>query len=197
MTMTHEELIAHMQESSRVRRLPLEKAGECIDGPLYGLDRLMFGLQHFVHIWQGNDCMRLEYRSPCYEKYAFRNDRTFVVTSSIFSKEQDVTFGCRGLVSEAGAIICWESLTRTRDPYLALWANKARSLCMVAKDVTRTIDGKTFNGQIIHYTDPVRYSRFEFRSGCVGLQGEALGPSIEEVAEILKNLRVLNDKKNG
>lgn len=193
--MTHEEQIAHMKESSRVGRLPLEEAGECIDGPLYGLDRPVFGLQHFMHIWQGNDCMRLEYHSPQYAEYAFQNDRTFTITNTIFVDGQDVTFGCRGLKSEAGAILFWNFPTRRGDPQLAMFASKAKSLRLIAKDVALPIDGKTFNGEITHFTDPVRYSCFEFRSGCVGLQGEALGPSIEEVAEILKSLRVLNAKQ--
>ena len=189
------ELEALIRKSIMLRKLPLEEAMTHINGPLYGLTEEVFGLQHYTHIWQYENCMRLEYFSPRYAKYAFRNDRTFVVTTSIFAEEQNGAFGGFASVLDAGCVILVNCPVNDRASFVALFADKEKSLRMVAKDAVVTIDGKSFKGSVTHYTAPVRYSSFEFYYGRVGIQGEALGPSIEELIQIVESLHDLNGKE--
>jgi hypothetical protein len=70
-----------------------------------------------------------------------------------------------------------------------------RSHRLVVKDATFTIDGKSFKGSVIHYTAPVRYSSFMLYHGRTELKGEALGPSIEELIQIVESLHDLNGKE--
>lgn len=192
---TPEELEARMKKSFLLQRQTLEQARTHINGPLYGLTEEVFGLQHYVHIWQHDNCMQLEYLSPRYAQYAFRNDRTFVVTTRIFADKQNVAFGSFASVLEAGCVILVNCPVNDRASFVALFADKEKSLRMVAKDAVVTIDGKSFKGSVTHYTAPVRYSSFEFYYGRVGIQGEALGPSIEEVIQIVESLHDLNGKE--
>jgi hypothetical protein len=188
------ELEALVWKASKLRSLPLEQSRTHINGPLYGLTEEVFGLQHYAHMWQYENCMRLEYLSPRYAKYAFRNDRTFLVTTRIFADEQNVAFGSFASVLEAGCVILVNCPVNDRASFVALFADKEKSLRMVAKDAMVTIDGKSFKGSVTHYTAPVRYSSFEFYYGCVGIQGEALGPSIEELIQIVESLHDLKGK---
>ena len=172
-----------------IRRMPLKEALAYATKPVYGLTEEVFGLQHEAHSWRN---MSIGYRSPLYAQYAFRNDRTFVVETRIFEEEQNVAFGFFRSVIEAGNVIFAVCPVPDSVEFVNLFAAREKSLRIVTKDAALSIDGKPFKGDIMHYTDPVRYSSFTFYHERIGLQGEALGPSIEEVAEIIKSLRVLN-----
>ena len=179
---------------SMIMFLPLEEAITYVNGPLYGLTEEVCGLQHTAHMWGSANWMRLEYQSPCYEQYRFRHDRTFAVATRIFAEEQKVAFGVFASVLEAGCVILVNCPVNDRASFVALFADKAKSLRVVAENATLSIAGKRFNGNITHYTAPVRYSSFMLYNGQVGLQGEALGPSIEELIQIVESLHDLNGK---
>jgi hypothetical protein len=63
----------------------------------------------------------------------------------------------------------------------------------VAKDATFTIDGKRFTGMVEHYPK-VCYSAFSLLHGIINVYGEMLGPSIEELIQIVESLHDLNGK---
>jgi hypothetical protein len=192
--MAHDEMMPPILESARIARLPLEEAMMHIDGPLYGLEEPVFGLEHDAHIWRGDDCIRLEYRSPHYAEYAFRNDSTFVVTNRIFAEEQNGISNSIGLALETGSVLLPGCPYPNQASFVDLFERKAKSMRMVAEKATLIIAGKSFTGRVTHYTAPVHYSSFRLCNGCIGLQSEALGPSIEEATEIIKSLRFLNDE---
>jgi hypothetical protein len=171
--------------------LPLEEAKTYVNGPLYGLTEEVFGLQHTEHMWQFENCMRLEYLSPRYEQYRYRHDQTFVVTTWPFGGEISPLASSH---LEAGTALFITLHVIGGDALVSRLPDQDRSHCLVAKDATFTIDGKNFKGDVTHYTAPVRYSSFTLYHERIGLNGEALGPSIEELIQIVESLHDLNSK---
>jgi hypothetical protein len=197
MTLTPEELEAHLRKSHMLADQPIEQARTSINGPLYGLTEEVFGLQYYAHIWQHEDCMRLEYLSPRYEQYRYRYDQTFVVTTRLFGEDEKLPDPPGDLhpppVLQAGALVIPVRLPG-EDTFSSRLPGRDRSHRLVAKDATFTIDGSLFKGSVIHYTASVRYSSFMLYHGRIELTGEALGPSLEELIQIVESLRDLNSK---
>ncbi len=186
MMFTPEELEAHLRKSHMLADQPLEQARTSINGPLYGLTEEVFGLQYYVHIWQHEDCMRLEYLSAHYKPYRYRHDRTFVVTTRLFGEDEKLPDPLGDLhsppVLETGALVIPVRFPG-EDTFSSRLPGRDQSHRLVAKDATFTIDGSLFKGSVIHYTTPVRYSSFMLYHGRIELTGEALGPSIEELIQ--------------
>lgn len=57
------------------------------------------------------------------------------------------------------------------------------------------LDGIHFIGEINYYPDPLFFAIFAIRSAHTQLLGQTCGPSLEEVYELVKSLRVLNRKQ--
>jgi hypothetical protein len=195
MTFTPEEALAHHEKSMMIRRLSLEQAVQYVNGPVYGLTEELFSLQYTQHAWQSENSMGLCYLSPRYKEYRFRHDQTFVVRTHLFGEDENVAFVERRNSIQAGCIMIVKYCPLPDSaPYVDLFANRDKSLRVVAEKATLTIDGKNFKGDVTHYTAPVRYSSFTLYHEHIGLKGEALGPSIEELIQILESLHVLNGK---
>ena len=176
--------------------LPLEQAMTYVNGPLYGLTEEVCGLQHKEHIWQKENCMRFEYYSPCYEQYRYRQDQTFVVTTCLLVEaEVQPWLPIPPPSLQAGNILFITTRVIGGNAIVSRLPNQDRSHSLMAKDATFTIDGKSFKGNVTHYTAPVRYSSFLLYHGRILLQGEALGPSLEESIQILESLHDLNGKE--
>jgi hypothetical protein len=197
MTLTPEELEAHLRKSHMLADQPLEQARTSINGPLYGLTEEVLGLQYYAHIWQHEDCMRLEYLSPHYEQYRYRHDRTFVVTTRLFGEDEKLPGPPGDLhsspVLEAGALVIPVRLPG-ENTFSSRLPGRDRSHRLIAEKATFTVDGSLFKGSVIHYTAPVRYSSFMLYHGRIELKGEALGPSLEELIQIVESLHDLNGK---
>jgi hypothetical protein len=172
----------------------LEQARTYVNGSLYGLTEEVFGLQHSRHIWQFGNYMRLEYLSPRYEQYRYKFDRSFVITTYLFGENERPVFGVITYAIEAGVVLFTTTRMIGGDALMNRLPDQDRSQYLTAKDATFTIDGKSFKGDITHYTAPVRYSSFTLYHGRIGLKGEALGPSLEELIQIVESLRDLNGK---
>jgi hypothetical protein len=181
-------------EAYRIRMIPLEEALAYATKPVYGLTEEVFGLQHDRHSWRLDGEMFIAYRSPLYAQYAFRNDETFVVQTRIIEEGKKVAFGLFRSSIEA-ARVAFDAGPDINPEFVELFEAKEKSVRIAAEKAALNIDGDSFKGSILHYTAPVRYSRFTFHSERVGLQGEALGPSIEELIQILESLHVLNGKE--
>jgi hypothetical protein len=178
-----------------IGRLPLAEAMTHINSPLYGLTEEVLGLQYTQHVWQSENSMGLSYLSPRYKEYRFRHDETFMVRTHLFGEDENVDFGGWRNLMGAGCIMIVKSCPLPESaPYVDLFANRDKSLRVVAEKATLTIDGKNFKGSVVHYTAPVRYSSFMLYHERIGLKGEALGPSIEELIQIVESLHDLNSK---
>jgi hypothetical protein len=129
--------------------------------------------------------MHISYYSPYYKKYRDAIDqRSLSVTTRLFNDEK---------------------LARMEDDYIPRRLKMGIDLDhkqhpeqdsfphFVAKDTTFTIDGKCFTGTIEHYAK-VRYSAFSLFHGVINVYGEMLGPSLEEIIEIVQSLHDLNGK---
>jgi hypothetical protein len=177
------EWVALSREVFMITSLPLGEVKTYVNAPLFGLTEEVYGLQHtgqgLQGETQGENCigyLRLKYLSPRYKQYRrYRHDQTFVVATCLFPKDVRPLFGCG-----------WSMLEPICIP--------GSSFHMMAKDATFTIDGKNFKGRVIHYTAPVRYSSFTLYHERIGLTGEALGPSLEELIQIVESLHDLNSK---
>lgn len=143
--------------------------------------------------------MCLYYLSARYAQYQYKGDRTFVVTTRLFREDEKLP----GLPSdlhpppvlqEGNAVFnATRVVERYRHPFNL--AGVDRMPCFLAEKATFTIDGKSFKGSVIYYTTSVRYSSFVLYHGRIELQGEALGPSIEELIEIVESLHDLNGQE--
>jgi hypothetical protein len=198
MKLEPEEIEARMKKTIMLRRLPLEQTKTYINGPLYGLTEDVFGLQHSKHIWQFENCIRLEYLSPRYEQYRYKDDQTFIVTTCLFGEDEELP--------AIPLILCPSCTLKAGQQFMIVHHPDGRTLggdlpgldqChrLVANDTVLTIDGKSFKGNIIHYTEPVRFSRFILYNERIKLDVEALGPSIEELIQIVESLHDLNGKE--
>jgi hypothetical protein len=177
-----------------IRSLPLEEAMTYINAPIFGLTEEVCGLQHTgqgLQVVCGIDLLRLEYLSPRYEQYRYRDDQTFVVTTCLFPKDVHPLFGCRTTMLQVECVV--GSSFRMIDGDAV--PDRNRSHRLIAKDATFTIDGKNFKGDVTHDTAPVRYSSFTLYHERIGLRGAAAGPSIEELIQILESLHDLNGKE--
>jgi len=192
---TPEELEAHRRKSLMLADQPLEQARTAINGPLYGLTGELFDLECTEHIWQFGNCMLLTYLSPRYAQYRYKNDQTFVVTTRLFGEDEHPLFVLFSPVLQAGNAVFHATrvVERYRHPFNL--AGVDRMHCFLAEKATFTIDGKSFKGDVTHYTAPVRYSSFTLYHGRIGLEGEALGPSIDELIQIMESLHDLNGKE--
>ena len=175
--------------------LPLAEAMTYINSPLYGLTEEVLGLQYTQHTWQSENSMRLSYLSPRYKEYRFRHDQTFVVQTYLFGEDENVDLGGRTNSIGAGCIMIVKDCPLPDSaPYVDLFAKRDKSLRVVAEKAMLTIEGKNFKGSAVHYTAPMRYSSFMLYHERIGLKGEALGPSLEELIQIVEGLHDLNSK---
>jgi hypothetical protein len=195
---TREELEAHARKSSMLRRLPLEQAKTYINGPLYGLTEEVVGLVRTEHRWQCENCMRFDYLSSRYSEYSFDNDPTFMVITRLFGEDEKLP-GPPGDLHPPPRFQAGQQFTIMHLPDGRTVGGRlpGQDRChrLIAKDATFTVDGKSFKGGIIHYTAPVRYSSFMLYHRRIELKGEALGPSIEELIQIVESLHDLNGKE--
>ena len=175
---------AFRRKVTMISFLPLEEAMTYVNGPLYGLAEEVCGLQHTGHMWQFENCMRLEYRSPRYEQYKYRHDQTFLITTCISGEDENQPGLFASPHLEAGGLL-----------FVGRFPGQDQIFHFVAKDASFTIDGKCFKGEVTHYTAPVRYSSFMLYHRQIELKGEALGPSLEELIQIVESLHVLNRKQ--
>jgi hypothetical protein len=60
--------------------------------------------------------------------------------------------------------------------------------------ITMFIEGKSFKGYIVYTPKPIYYSEFSLNRGRINLEGQSLGPSIDDLIQIFSSLRVLNGK---
>ncbi len=183
--------LSEEERAFRIRMMPLEEALAYATRPVYGLTEEVYGLRHEKHSGYINIESLIEYRSPLYVQYAFRNDPNFVIKTRIIEEGKKVAFGFYASSIEA-ARVAFDG--DSSDEFAALFEAKEKSVRVAAEKAALSIDGDSFKGSILHYTAPVRYSRYTFHSEHVGIQGDALGPSLEELISILESLRVLNGK---
>ena len=183
--------LSEEERAFRIRMMPLEEALAYATRPVYGLTEEVCGLQHDRHSWRADGEMFLAYRSPLYAQYAFRNDPAFAVNTRIIEQGKQVAFGFYASSIEA-ALVAFDGCPS--EEFAALFEAKEKSMRVAAEKAVLSIDGDSFKGSILHYTAPVRYSRYTFHSERVGIQGDALGPSLEELIQILESLHDLNGK---
>ena len=190
--LSEEQRAEAIRRAFHIRMMPLAEALAYATQPVYGLTEEIFGLQHDGHSWRSNGEVFIAYRSPLYTQYAFRNDQTFVAKTRIIEEGKKLAFGLIRSSIEAACVAFDECPS---DEFAALFEAKEKSVRVAADQAALSIDGDSFKGSILHYTAPVRYSRFMFHSERVGIQGEALGPSLEELIQIVESLHVLNGKE--
>lgn len=177
--MQQEERHKRLRKLIMIGRLPLEEAMAFVNVPLYGLTEEVCGLCYYQHVYGTEHRMRLEYYSPRYElRENFR--QTFLVESCLYEETEyqpSVPLPILGARIVTGQFPAQD-----------------HSHAFLAKEAVFTIDGKCFKGTVGYHTAPVCYSVFALYHGRIGLSGEALGPSIEELIQILQSLCVLNGK---
>ena len=178
--MQQEERHKRLRKLIMIGRLPLEGAMAFVNVPLYGLTEEACGLRPYQHVYGTENRMRLEYYSPQYElRENFR--QTFLVESCLYGETEhqpSLPLPMLGARIVAGQ-----------------FPGQDHSHVFVAKEAVFTIDGKCFKGTVGYYTVPLCYSIFALYRGRIGLSGEALGPSLEELILILESLRMLNGKE--
>jgi len=193
-----EEQKAFSRKIAMIQMLPLEEAMTFVTTPLYGLTEEVYGLQHCMNIWQSERCMKLEYYSPRYKQYETVKGKTFTVESHLYDEETKPKIRLGGLpnLSLGGAAVFGDTSEEERVAILNDFSKRQdlRHHVFIARDVLILIDGKSFRGCLTYFSAPFCYSAFTLYSGRVGVEGEALGPSIEELIQILESLRVLNGK---
>ena len=164
-----------------------------INGPLYGLTEEVSGLVRTKHRWQFENCMRFDYLSPHYSEYSFENDPTFMVITRISGEAKNQPDIASSPYFQAGQQFIIMHLPDGRTVGGRL---PGQDQChrLMAKGATFTIDGSLFKGDVTHYTAPVRYSSLMLHHERIDLKCEALGPSIEELIEIVESLHNLNGK---
>jgi hypothetical protein len=166
-------------------QIPLEEALASVDFPVYGLVEEVCGLRY-------NGCgafpgdyqpFTLNYQSERYEPLRVRGMtlNTFYVTSfrdlrRIIPQMHDISLGFivhRLDGVEIRAPFRWEGML--------------------------TIDRKAFFGSICHYPAPLRVSACCFSGDSTHFDGQAFGPNVEELIQILESLHVINgeDMKSG
>jgi hypothetical protein len=173
--------------SALISRLPLEEAMAYVNAPVYGLTEDVCGMQKGSHVYTSEHSMKLEYYSPRYGKHPkIYKELNFLVSSHIVGPE--IPLERRAKMSSSHRLSTWILVGD-------LTEEERRHQVFVAKDAVFTIDGKRFNGNVTYYTAPVCYSGFVLFHEDIGVQGEALGPSLEELIQILESLHVLNGKE--
>jgi hypothetical protein len=183
---TPEEILAHHEKSTIVRRLPLEQAVQHVNGPVYGLVEELFGLQCRVHLLGIKNSMRLGYvYNSTDEPYHDDIPRGFTITTSL------TTFPYVEGRDPMG-ISYMGFLKHGRDSRFC--SDISLSQHFKGADAVFIIEGKSFKGSISHRADPVLYSRVNIQHERVVIKAEALGPSIEELIEIVESLHDLNGK---
>ena len=182
MTFTPEEALAHHEKSMMICRLSLEQAVQYVIGPVYGLDDAQFGLHHRIHFWCDENSMRLGYLYSSVESYHDLHPRAFTVTTSLYAE---------GV--HPGGIPFMGHLRHGMDSWFC--CDISLSQRFKGKDAVFIIDGKSFKGSITHRVDPMLYSRVTLQHERVGIDAEALGPSIEELIQILESLHDLKGKE--
>lgn len=170
-----------MQKWAGLSVLSVEKAAAFINTPVYGLTEEVCELHHALHVYTHKDCLRIEYASPRYTPHK-KGGRNFAVESRLYEEPQKDPTHVPALL-----VLGVEILT-------GKFPGLDRSHFFVAKDAVFTIDGKCFKGYVSYRTAPVYYSEFVLYHGRLGILGEALGPSIEELIQIVESLHVLNGK---
>jgi hypothetical protein len=189
---TEEEVVLY-KKAQMMNRMPLEEAITNIN-ILYGLTEEIFEYRNESHCvpLRNASCLNplrpeihIFYYSPYYDKYRDAIDRrTLSVTTRLFNDEK---------------------LARMEDDYIPRCLKMGMDLLakrypeqdsfphFVAKDATFTIDSKCFTGTIKHYAK-MRYSAFSLFHGVINVYGEMLGPSIDDLIQILESLHDLNGK---
>ena len=186
-TQEHKDLAEMMQKAGRLLMLPLEEAMTFVNAPVYGLTEDVCGMQKVSHVYISEHSMKLEYYSPRYGKHPkIYKELNFLVSSHIV--EPEIPLERRAKMSSShhqlSAWILVGDLTE----------EERHHQVFVAKDAVFTIDGKRFKGNVTYYTAPVCYSGFVLFHEDICVQGEALGPSVDELIQILESLHVLNGK---
>jgi hypothetical protein len=171
-----------------IHRLPLEDVWEYVDIPVYGLTEEVYGMQKIRHSVVSRNFMRLDYYSPRYGKHPnVNNEPNFRISTSI---EPEISPQRRANVFPS---FCLSLLARAMYRDLTREERCYKYPC-TAKDVAVVIDGKPFNGKVLYRTAPVCHTGFVLYHGDLAVQGEALGPSIEELIQILQSLYDLKGK---
>lgn len=187
---TEEEVVLY-KKAQMMNRMPLEAAITHFS-LLYGPTEEIFGFRyesHFVSLIGQPPCMPLRnemhiyYYSPYYEKYrdATRR-RTLSVTTRLLDDEK---------------LAHWLYIPRHFKTGIDLSARRHPEQDsfprFVAKNATLTIDGKCFTGRITHYPK-VCYSSFDLVHGVINVYGEMLGPTLDDLIQIVESLHDLNGK---
>ena len=172
-----------LKKVMQLSMLPLEEAMAFVNVPVYGLTQEVCGLHHSQHVYNSENAMRLGYYSPRYKQHEkVKGRQTFVVDSRLY-EENVIPEKMLGL-PETLVLGSW------------IWDDiQDRRHVFIAKGAVFTIDGKCFKGIVNYHPVPLCYASFSLCSGHIKLSGEALGPSIDEMIQILESLRVLNGKE--
>jgi hypothetical protein len=180
-----EDMIERSKKRGRLSLLPLEEAMAHANFPVYGLTQEVCGLRQGLHWYPSENAMVLEYHSPRYKQHEKCKGRTFLVESRLYEKNviPDNSSGMPPTQVFAGWIL--DDISEQQGHHRNF----------VAKGAVFTIDGKRFEGLVAYYSVPLCYSRFTLSSGHIGLSGEALGPSIDDLIQILESLHLLNGKE--
>jgi hypothetical protein len=171
--------LAAVKRSEFIGNLPWREALAYINTPLYGLTEEVCGYQRTKLVFDTENRVRLGYHSPRFKSHP-EFGYSFLIESSLYEE------------MEHQETLPQSKIVGRRSPQVD---SIERSHLFVATEALFFIDGKHFKGYVSYQAAPVQYSRFMLYSGRIGIQGEALGPSLDELIQILESLHVLNGKE--
>ena len=171
--------LAAIKKSKLIGKLPWKEALAYINTPLYGLTEEVCGYQRTKLVFDTENCVKLGYHSPRFKPHP-EFGYSFLIESRLYEEmEHQETLPQLKIVGRRAPQV--DSLELSH--------------LFVATEAIFFIDGKHFKGHVSYQAAPVRYSRFMLYHGRIGLEGEALGPSIDELIQIVESLHDLNGKE--
>ena len=169
---------------------PLEEVIASVDFPVYGLTEEVFGLRYSSRCWtprsNGRWCSRYRFITLDYH-----SERYIPFLHEQASKKPTLSVrSFKGLDSPLVGIKSVSYVHWEEGPDIPVQDSSRIGVF----SSSLTIDGEHFIGNFLYYPAPTFHSMYMFNNGHMYLQGQARGPHLDELIQILQNLRVLNGK---